>query len=76
MTSVRPQRPAEHSGFNRLFPVGASGQLVSPVQTEDPGHQDDLSQWGLCRGQRPVLRAMPKEPLRRRRTHRTAQPGQ
>lgn len=31
------------------------GQLMSPVQTEDSGHQDSVSQWFLCGGQRSVL---------------------
>lgn len=66
-------------GFFTVFVcdnVVPSGQLVSPVQTEDSGHQDDLSQWVLCWGQRSVLWAMPEEPLWRGRTRRAARPGQ
>lgn len=52
------------------------GQLMSPVQTEDSGHQDSVPQWFLCRGQRSVLRPVLEESLRRGRAHCAARPGQ
>ncbi|CAF90048.1 unnamed protein product, partial [Tetraodon nigroviridis] len=50
------------------------GQLVSPVQAEDPGHQDHLPQRGLRGGQRSVLRAVSEEPLRGGRPRGAARP--
>lgn len=49
---------------------------MPPVQTEDSGHEDSVSQWFLCGGQRSVLWAVLEEPLRRGRTHCAARPGQ
>lgn len=59
-----------------LFVCLYPGQLVSPVQTEDSGHQDSVSQWFLCRGQRSVLRTVLEESLRRGRADCAARPGQ
>lgn len=63
-TGSRGDRHGDSSGFVtvgvRFVPVG---QLVSPVQAEDSGHEDDLSQWVLCGGQGSVLRAVSEEPL-------------
>lgn len=52
------------------------GQLVSPVQTEDSGHQDGVSQWFLCGSQRSVLWTMSEEPLWRGCTCCAARPGE
>lgn len=56
--------------------VVPAGQLLSPVQTEDAGHQDDLSQRVLRGRQGSVLRAVSEEPLRGGRLRRAAGPGQ
>lgn len=52
------------------------GQLLSPVQAEDAGHQDGVSQWSLCGGQRSVLWTVPEESLWRGRAYCAAGPGQ